>query len=91
MIKTLSILLLSLIPFVTAAEKNAAAPVVNNNQYQECVAVSLYTIQGREFNSAVENNRKVKDTTLIPKGWTVIGATTKSDAEKIMPYVVICH
>ena len=78
-------------PFVTSAEENASAPVGDSKQYRECVAVSLYTMQGRELNSAVENNRKIKETTLIPKGWTVIGATTKTEAEIITPYVVICH
>ena len=89
--RNLTILTLSLIPFVASAEENASAPVGDNKQYQECVAVSLYTMQGRELNSAVENNRKIKQTTLIPKGWTVIGATTKTEAGVIMPYVVICH
>ena len=89
--RNLTILTLSLIPFVASAKENASAPVVDNKQYQECVAVSLYTMQGRELNSAVENNRKIKQTTLIPKGWTVIGTTTKTENEIIAPYVVICH
>lgn len=89
--RNLTILALSLIPLVTSAEDNASATESANNQYQECVAVSLYTIQGRELNSAIENNRKVKQTSLIPKGWTVIGATTKTENEIITPYVVICH
>ncbi len=76
-----------------AAEANAKASVqsVSNKGYQECLAVSLYTVEGRELNSAVENNRKIEQTNVIPKGWSVIGVTTKKDNKDISPYLVICH
>jgi len=59
--------------------------------YQECVAVSLYTMKGRELNSIVKGNRTLEKTNLIPDGWTVVGITTKSESDISNPYIVICH
>ena len=58
--------------------------------YQECVAVSLYTMKGRELNSIVKGNRTLEKTNLIPDGWTVVGITTKSESDISNPYIVIC-
>lgn len=75
----------------TEANENASVQAVSNQGYQECVAVSLFTVQGRELNSAIENNRRIDQTNVIPKGWTVVGVTTKKEANDISPYLVICH
>lgn len=58
---------------------------------QECVAVSLYTIEGKELNSIVKNKRTIEKTNFIPEGWTVVGVTTKNENDISNPYLVICH
>ena len=60
-------------------------------QYTECVAVSLFTIAGRELNSIIDNKRTIETANAIPEGWAVIGVTTKSENEVSRPYLVICH
>lgn len=77
--------------FVTAANENSSAPSPANNQYQECLAVSLFTREGKEVNSMVKNNRVIEDTNAIPEGWSVVGVTTKTEADISTPYLVICH
>jgi hypothetical protein len=59
--------------------------------FDECVAVSLFTIQGRELNSIVKDSRSMEKTNTIPEGWTVIGVTTKSEPGNVAPYMVICR
>lgn len=85
-----------LIPFLlitpfAATSETSAVQTNNKEQYEECVGVSLHTMQGRELNSIVENNRMIKDSNVIPKGWTVVGITTKTETEVTTPYLVICH
>lgn len=85
-----------LIPFLlitpfAAASETSAVQTNNKEQYEECVGVSLHTMQGRELNSIVENNRMIKDSNVIPKGWTVVGTTTKTETDVTTPYLVICH
>ncbi len=72
-----------------AGEKSAVRS--DDGRFQECVAVSLYTMQGRELNSAVKNNRKIEETNLIPEGWSVVGVTEETEADTTKPYLVICH
>lgn len=72
-----------------AGEKSSVRS--GDGRYQECVAVSLYTIQGRELNSAVKNNRTIEDTNLIPQGWSVVGVTEETEADETKPYLVICR
>jgi hypothetical protein len=57
----------------------------------ECVGVSLHTMQGKELNSTVKNNRMLKETNTIPKGWTVIGTTEKTESGVVSPFLVICR
>ena len=73
------------------ADENPSVHPSADHQYRECVAVSLYTVQRRELNSMVKNNREIEDSTAIPEGWSVVGVTSKQDAESDMPYLVICH
>lgn len=87
----LLIAVLFITPFAAMADENTSVNSDDKKQYQECVAVSLYTMQGRELNAIVENDRKIKETNLIPKGWSVIGVTTKKEAGVAAPYMVICH
>ena len=77
--------------FVTAANENSSAPSSANTQYQECLAVSIFTREGKEVNSMVKNNRVIEDTNTIPEGWSVVGVTTKTEADISTPYLVICH
>ena len=77
--------------FVTEANENSLAQSSANEQYQECLAVSLFTKEGREVNSIVENKRTIKETNIIPEGWSVVGVTTKTEADIDTPYLVICH
>ena len=77
--------------FVAEANENSSAQSSANEHYQECLAVSLYTKQGKEVNSIVENKRTIKETNSIPKGWSVVGVTTKTEADINTPYLVICH
>ena len=77
--------------FVTGANENSSAQSSANKQFQECLAVSLYTKQGKEVNSMVKNNRVIEDTNTIPEGWSVVGVTTKTEADISTPYLVICH
>ena len=87
-------LIISVLFFValnTEADESASARPDNAEQYTECVGVSLYTMQGKEFNSMVKNNRMVKDTNAIPKDWKVIGTTEKTEADVITPFLVICR
>ena len=60
-------------------------------QYQECVGVSLFTMQGRELNSIANNNRVVVGTNEIPEGWSVVAVTTKTEVDETVPYLVICR
>lgn len=60
-------------------------------KYQECIAVSLFTIEGRELNAMVNNDREITRANLIPDGWSVVGVTTRSDSDTSNPYMVICH
>ena len=60
-------------------------------EFKDGLAEALHTMPGRELNSIIKNNRTIKDTTLIPEGWTVIGVTTKKETEVTTPYLVICH
>ncbi len=89
--RVLIIPVILLSPFITEANENSLAQSSANEQYQECIAVSLFTREGREVNSMVENNRKIKQTNIIPKGWSVVGVTTKTEAGIETPYLVICH
>jgi hypothetical protein len=89
--KYLIIPVLFLVALNTEADESASARPDNGAQYMECVGVSLHTMQGKELNSTVKNNRMVKDTNAIPKGWTVIGTTEKTEAGVISPFLVICH
>ena len=77
--------------FITTADEKTFSQSISREQYKECIAVSLYTIEGRELNSIVENNRKIAGTNAIPEGWTVVGITTKKEAFITSPYLVICH
>lgn len=88
--KYLVIAILFITSFAAIADENTSVDS-NKGQYQECVAVSLYTMQGRELNSIVDSDRKIKETTVVPKGWSVIGVTTKTEAGLDAPYMVICH
>lgn len=82
---------LFLVTLTTEADESASTRPDNGEQYTECVGVSLYTMQGKEFNSTVKNNRMVKGTNAIPKGWKVIGATEKTESDVITPFLVICR
>lgn len=77
--------------FVAEANENTSTQSSANTQYQECLAVSLFTREGKEVNSMVENKRKIKETNIIPEGWAVVGVTTKTEADINTPYLVICH
>jgi hypothetical protein len=77
--------------FVSGAEEHSPEQSSANKQYRECVAVSLFTKEGREINTMIENNRMIKQTNIIPEGWSVIGVTTKTEADVDTPYLVICH
>ena len=83
------VLLLS--AFATEANEKSFTQSYSREQYQECVAVSLFTMQGKELNSIVKGNRTIADTNAIPEGWTVVGVTTKNEATISTPYLVICH
>lgn len=89
--KYLIIPVLFLVTLTTEADESAPARPDNGEQYTECVGVSLYTMRGKEFNSAVKNNRMVKDTNAIPKGWKVIGVTEKTESDVIAPFLVVCR
>ena len=89
--KHLVIAIILFTTFATEADENSSVQANTKEQYDKCVGVSLHTMPGRELNSIVENNRTIKDTTLIPEGWTVIGVTTKKETEVTTPYLVICH
>ena len=79
-----------LVTFSTHASENAQKDS-SVQSYRECVAVSLLTIEGRELNSMVTNNRTINKSNLIPDGWSVVGVTTQSDSDMSNPYIVICH
>ena len=83
------VILLSI--FIAEANGNSLAQSSANKQYKECLAVSLFTKQGKELNSIVKNNRAIEDTNTIPEGWTVVGVTAKKEALVTTPYLVICH
>ena len=86
-----------LIPFIlltmstAVARESSSKQSAGANQYRECVAVSLHTMNGQELDSIVRNNRVVEDANLIPEGWVVVGVTTKSEGPISRPYMVICH
>ena len=63
----------------------------DKQNFKECVAVSLYTMQGGELNSIARNNRPIEKTNIIPEGWTVFGVTTKTETGNVAPYMVICR
>ena len=77
--------------FVTEANEKSFTQSHSRDQYRECVAVSLFTMQGRELNSIVKGNRTLDGTNAIPEGWTVVGVTTKKEATISTPYLVIWH
>lgn len=77
--------------FATEASEGTLSQSHDKAQYRECVAVSLYTIQGKELNSIVKDNRTINDTNAIPEGWSVVGVTTKKEALVTTPHLVICH
>lgn len=79
-----------LIAFTTEASENTHKGGTAQ-QYQECVAVSLFTVEGRELNSIVKNSRMIEKTNLIPDGWAVVGVTTKNESDISNPHLVICH
>lgn len=89
--KLLHIIVVFIMSFAVMADDTSTVNTNEKGQYQECVAVSLHTMQGRELDSIVKSSRKIKETTLIPKGWTLIGLTTKSEDGIVAPYMVICH
>lgn len=73
------------------AGQDKSLQAADKQNFEECVAVSLYTMQGRELNSIARNNRPIEKTNKIPEGWTVIGVTTKSETDNVAPYMVICR
>jgi hypothetical protein len=77
--------------FITTADEKTFSQSISREHYQECIAVSLYTIEGRELNSIVKNNREIVGANAIPEGWSVVGITTKKEAFATSPYLVICH
>lgn len=85
------ILLLLLSTFAAQAKENQASQSNDRQHYSECVAVSLFTKQGKEINAIAEDNRTIEETNLIPEGWSVIGVTIKQEAQVTSPYLVICH
>lgn len=87
----ITVLLLTAFSVQADDDEDASVPIKDKGQYQECVGVSLFTLQGRELNSIVNNNRMVVGTNEIPEGWSVVGVTTKTEAEVTEPYLVICH
>lgn len=89
--KLLVITIILLAPFATQANENSSVQTANNQRFQECIAASLHTMLGSELNSIVESKRTLKQTTLIPEGWTVVGVTAKKETGSTTPYLVICH
>ena len=87
----LLISIISLAASAAMADEELSMQIQDNGQYQECVGVSLFTMQGRELNSIVKNNRMVVGTNEIPEGWDVIAVTTKTDVDETVPYLVICQ
>ena len=77
--------------FTALAGEPSAGKVPESSQYSECVAVSLFTMQGRELNAAVENKRAIAKTNAIPAGWSVVGVVSKTEHGRDEPYMVICH
>jgi hypothetical protein len=84
-----SVLLLA--AFTASAKDNLNMQVETEQNYHECVAVSLFSMQGRELNSAARGNNLAKETNFIPEGWSVVGVTEKSEAGVTAPYLVICR
>jgi len=85
---------LSCVFAVHAGERSSAqtsAQASAGPQYRECVAVSLFTLPGRELNVIAENNRSIQKTNIIPPGWSVVGVTTATERGSDEPYMVICH
>jgi len=76
---------------ITEAKENLPEQSSTNQQYRECVAVSLFTKEGREVNSAAKDKRPLEGTNSIPEGWSVVGVTTKKEAVLTTPYLVICR
>lgn len=87
----LLISIISLAASSAQADEESSMQFREQGQYQECVGVSLFTMQGRELNSIVKNNRMVVGTNEIPEGWSVIAVTTKTEVDETVPYLVICH
>jgi len=82
---------LILAAFTTSAKDNLYMQAEAEESFHECVAVSLFTMQGRELNSAVRGNSLAKETNYIPEGWSVVGVTEKTESGVTSPYLVICH
>ena len=89
--KHLFTLFLVLSSFTSSADGIAPEKAYKSGQFRECAAVSLYTMQGRELNAIVAENRPMKQTNVIPEGWTVVGVTEKQEAGATSPYIVICR
>lgn len=89
--KYLAISIVFFTSFTAAASENNLLKSTSREQYKECVAVTLYTMKGRELNAIVETNRPIVDINKIPEGWTVVGVTTKKEGAISSPYIVICH
>ncbi|MCG6937163.1 MAG: hypothetical protein LJE83_03185 [Gammaproteobacteria bacterium] len=89
--RNIIILLLLCSTLAAEAKDNTPAQSSAKQQYQECVAVSMFTKQGREINAIAENNRAIEETNHIPEGWSVLGVTTQKEALVTTPYLVICR
>ncbi len=87
----LLISIISLAASAAQADEELSMQFQNNGSYHECVGVSLFTMQGRELNSIVNNNRMVVGTNEIPEGWRVVAVTTKTEVDETIPYLVICR
>ncbi|MGI5861658.1 MAG: hypothetical protein ACOX6T_06325 [Myxococcales bacterium] len=55
--------------------------------FNECIAVSLYSTTGRDFNAGGLPDKTVK----IPAGWTVVGGTVVGAGNAANPGVVLCR
>jgi len=89
--KILFIPLLVLPSLSFAIPEMSAHHEVAETGYRECVAASLFTMEGKELNSIIENHRTIPDTNRIPEGWTVVGITTERVGAVSKPYMLICH
>ena len=83
--------ILSLAVTAAQADEELSMQFQEKGQYQECVGVSLFTMQGRELNSIANNNRVVVGTNVIPEGLSVVAVTNKTEVDETVPYLVICR